>query len=98
MALGVEIGTLIEREPGIRGGRPKIAGTGLTVRRIVGWYKMGMTPEDIALEYPHLTLAQVHAALAYYHANREEIEADIAQEEQAAAHWERQLSSGVKPR
>jgi uncharacterized protein (DUF433 family) len=98
MALGVEIGTLIEREPGIRGGRPKIAGTGLTVRRIVGWYKMGMTPEDIALEYPHLTLAHVHAALAYYHANREEIEADIAQEEHAANHWERQLSSGPKPR
>ena len=98
MASGVEIGTLIERESGIRGGRPKIAGTGLTVRRLVGWYKMGMTPEDIALEYPHLTLAQVHAALAYYHANREEIEADIAQEEQAAAQWERQLSSGPKPR
>jgi len=55
MATGVEIGTLIERESGIRGGRPKIAGTGLTVRRLVGWYKMGMTPEDIALEYPHLT-------------------------------------------
>jgi hypothetical protein len=44
------------------------------VRRIVGWYKMGMSPEEIALEYPHLNLAQVHAALAYYHANREEIE------------------------
>jgi hypothetical protein len=59
---------------------------------------MGMTPEDMALEYPHLTLAQVHAALAHYRANREEIEAGIAQEEQAAAHWERQLSSGTKPR
>ncbi len=94
MALGVEIGTLIERDPAIRGGRPKISGTGLTVRRLVGWYKMGMTPEEIALEYPHLTLAQVHAALAYYHANREEIEADIAQEEQAAADWEQRLSSG----
>jgi len=59
---------------------------------------MGLAPEDIALEYPHLTLAQVHAALAYYHANREEIEADIVQEEQAVAHWERQLESGPKPR
>jgi hypothetical protein len=49
-----------------------------------------MSPEEIALEYPHLTLAQVHAALAYYHANREEIETDIAQEEAAAAHWERE--------
>jgi uncharacterized protein (DUF433 family) len=93
MASGIEIGTLIDRDPAIRAGRPKIAGTGLTVRRIVGWYKMGMTPEEIALEYPHLTLAQVHAALAYYHANREEIEADIAQEEVAAAHWERQLAT-----
>jgi uncharacterized protein (DUF433 family) len=94
----VEIGMLIERESGTRGGRPKIAGTGLTVRRLVGWYKMGMAPEEISFEYPHLTLAQVHAALAYYHANREEIEADIAQEEQTSAHWERQLSSGPKRR
>jgi uncharacterized protein (DUF433 family) len=92
MASGIEIGTLIDRDSAIRGGRPKIAGTGLTVRRIVGWYKMGMTPEEIALEYPHLSLAQVHAALAYYHANRDEIEADISQEEVASAHWEHQLA------
>jgi uncharacterized protein (DUF433 family) len=91
MASGIEVGTLIDRNAAIRGGRPKVAGTGLTVRRIVGWYKMGATPEEIALDYPHLTLAQVHAALAYFHANREEIEADIAQEEVAAAHWEQQL-------
>jgi uncharacterized protein (DUF433 family) len=92
MASLVEIGTLIDRDPAIRGGRPKIAGTGLTVRRIVGWYKMGMTPEEIALEYPHLTLAQVHAALAYYHANRDEIEDDISQDEISAGHWEGQLA------
>jgi uncharacterized protein (DUF433 family) len=92
MASGVEIGTLIDRDPAVRGGRPKIAGTGLTVRRIVGWYKMGMSPEEIALEYPHLTLAQVHAALAYYHANRDEIEADIAEEETLAAQWEGRLA------
>ena len=54
---------------------------------------MGMTPEEIALEYPHLTLAHVHAALAYYHVNRDEIEADIAQEGAAAIHWEQQLGT-----
>jgi len=95
--LGVEIGTLIERESGVRGGRSKIAGTGLTVRRVIGWYKLGMSPEEIALEYPHLTLAHLHAALAYYHANREEIEAEINEEELAAANWERQLSIDSKP-
>ena len=94
--MGVEIGTLIDRDPGVRGGRPKVAGTGLTVRRVVGWYKTGLSPEEIALEYPHLTLAQVHAALAYYHANREEIEADISQEEAASAHWQRRLATDPK--
>jgi uncharacterized protein (DUF433 family) len=98
MPQSVEIGTLIERDPAIRGGRPKIAGTGVTVRRIAGWYKMGMTPEEIALEYAHLTLAQVHAALAYYHANREEIEADIRAEEASVAHWESQLARSPKGR
>jgi uncharacterized protein (DUF433 family) len=67
MATVIEIWTLIDRDPAIRGGRAKVAGTGLTVSRIAGWYKMGMSPEEIALEYPHLSLAQVHAALAYYH-------------------------------
>jgi uncharacterized protein (DUF433 family) len=90
-----EIGTLIDRDPKIRGGRPKIAGTGLTVSRIAGWYKMGMTPEEIALEYAHLKLAQVHAALAYYHVNRDEIEADLDQEQAAALHCEREF--GARP-
>jgi uncharacterized protein (DUF433 family) len=94
MASVVEIGTLIDRDPKIRGGRPKIAGTGLTVSRIAGWYKMGMSPEEIALEYPHLTLAHVHAALTYYHVNREEIETDLAEEEAAAMRLEQ---SGTQP-
>jgi len=80
----IDIGTLIDRDPAIRGGRPKIAGTGVTVMRIAGWYKMGRTAEEIATGYGHLSLAQVHAALAYYHANVEEIEADLAEEEEIA--------------
>ena len=80
-----DIGTLITRSPDIRGGRPRIAGTGVTVRRIVGWYKLGLSPEEIG----RLTLAQVYAALAYYHANRDEIEQDMAQEDEAAEQLER---------
>ena len=44
---------------------------------------MGLTPEEIAAKIEHLTLAQIHAALAYYHANRDEIDSDIAAEEAA---------------
>ena len=90
----IEIGTLIDRDPAIRDGRPKIAGTGLTVSRIAGWYKMGFTPEEIALEYPHLKLAQVYGALAYYHANRKEIDGDLAQEEAVALHSADNLDRG----
>lgn len=85
-----DIGTLIVRSPDIRGGEPRIADTGVTVKRIVGWYKLGLTPEEIADEFGHLTLAQVYAALTYYHANRDEIEAAIATEEEAARQLEQQ--------
>ncbi len=77
----VDIGTLIVRSPEIRKGEPRIAGTGVTVKPIVGWYKLGFSPEEIADKFGHLSLAQVYAALTYYHANRDEIETALAEEE-----------------
>jgi uncharacterized protein (DUF433 family) len=88
MAATIEIGSLITRTPGIRGGRPRIAGTGVSVRRIVVLYQQGLAPEEITAEIPHLTLAQVYAALAYYHVNREEMDSDIAAEEAEASRLE----------
>ena len=79
----VDIGTMITSKPGIHGGRPIIAGTGVTVQRIAVWHKLGYSPEEIARKIEHLSLAQIHAALAYYYANRETIEADIAAEDEA---------------
>jgi len=90
MNTSTDIGSLIVCSPEIRGGRPRIAGTGVTVRRIVGWYKQGLNPEEIADQFGHLTLAQVYAALAYYHANRDQIEADLATEEAEAVSLEQQ--------
>jgi uncharacterized protein (DUF433 family) len=81
MATVTEIGSLISRQPEIRGGRPCIAGTGVSVRRIAVWRNMGDTPEEIANNFGHLSLAQVHAALAYYYANRALIDADLEAEE-----------------
>ncbi|MBC6420558.1 MAG: DUF433 domain-containing protein [Hormoscilla sp. GM102CHS1] len=84
MSTVIDIGTLIDRHPGIHGGCPIIAGTGVTVRRIVIWYQQGLTAEEIADEIGHLTLGQVYAALTYYHMNKNEIDADIAAEEAEA--------------
>ena len=75
----VDIGTLIARSPETKNGRAYIAGTGVLVMRIAGWYRLGWSAEEIARQVV-LTLAQVHAALAYYHANYDEIEAQIAEE------------------
>lgn len=71
------IDTLIEHNPKLRGGRPIIAGTGTTVRTIVGLYKQGLVAEQIVTQLPHLSLAQIYAALTYYHLHVNEIEADI---------------------
>lgn len=68
-----------------------VAGTSVSVQRIAGWYKLGLSPEEIAENFGHLSLAQVHAALAYYHSNREEIEGDF-RDEDAADTQDRQRS------
>jgi uncharacterized protein (DUF433 family) len=96
MAALTDIGSLITESPGICGGRPRIAGTGISVRRIVGWYKLGWSPEEIADRIGHISLAHVHAALTYYHANQGAIEADMAAEEAEADRLEREHREAQK--
>ncbi len=98
MATPVDIGSLITRSPEIRGNRPRIAGTGVTVRRIAVLSNLGHIPEEIVAKIPHLNLAQIHAALAYYHANRSEIDADLAKEEAEAEVLMRQIQQGAEVR
>jgi uncharacterized protein (DUF433 family) len=84
----VEIGSLITRSPGIKRGAPRVAGTGITVRTIARLHQQGLTPEEIAIGRYHLRLEQVHAALAYYFANREEIDSDMARQAAEIARME----------
>jgi uncharacterized protein (DUF433 family) len=85
MSTTTDIGTLVTCSPDIGNNRPIITGTKTSVRRVVVLYKQGASAEEIARRMSHLSLAQVYAALAYYHANRDEIEADLAKEE--AEYW-----------
>jgi uncharacterized protein (DUF433 family) len=78
--MSTAINTLLVSSPGVCGGRLRIDGTRITVLQIAVLYKQGYSAERIADEYPHLTMAQVYAALAHYHANQEEIEADLEAE------------------
>ena len=56
----------IVRVQGVCGGRPVIEGTRLSVKLIVGWARMGMTAEEIAAQYPVVSIVQIADALAYY--------------------------------
>ena len=68
--------------PGYCGGEPHILGHRIKVRHVAVWYeRLGMSPTEIAATYPTITLAQVHAALAYLYDHREEIYAAIEEEE-----------------
>ena len=49
----------------------------MTVRTIAGAFRLGLDAEEIATQLPQLNLAQIYAALAYYHLHVDEIEADI---------------------
>jgi len=67
--------------PDACGGKPRIAGSRIQVKHVVVMHeRQGMTPEQIVSEYPHLTLAGIYAALAYYHDHKEEVNADIQAE------------------
>ena len=50
----------------------------------------GRSPEEVVREWPHLTLAMVHGALAYYYDHQPEIDADI---EVQAQHFARARDS-----
>lgn len=70
----------IELTPDTAGGRPRIRGRRITVQDIAIWHeRLGKSADEIASEYD-LTLADVHAALAYYFDHREEIDARMTED------------------
>jgi uncharacterized protein (DUF433 family) len=85
MLATTDIGTLVTRSTDRSDRRPMIAGTRTSVSRVVILYKQGADAVEIARRISHLNLAQVYAALAYYHVNRAEIEAELAEAD--AEYW-----------
>jgi uncharacterized protein (DUF433 family) len=72
----------IEITPGICGGKPRIAGHRIKVQDVVLWHeRMGLSPDEIVSQHPTITLADVYAALAYYHDHFEIIRQQIQEGE-----------------
>ncbi len=72
---------------GTRSGlRATIKGSGVAVSTIVGYVRLGESPESIAeTVLPHLALAQIHDALSYYYDHVDEIEAELAENTETAS-------------
>lgn len=87
----------IEITPGVCGGKARIAGHRITVQNIVIWHeRMGMSPDEIVSQHPGITLADVYAALAYYHDHLEEIRTSIKEDEEFAKQLQAQTNSKLQ--
>ena len=87
----------IEMTPGTCDGKPRIAGHRIRVQDVVVWHeRMGLSPDEIVLHYPVITLADVYAALTYYHDHMSEIRQQIQADEAFAIEVQRQISSQVQ--
>ena len=73
--------TSIERQPGVCGGRPCVAGTRIRVQDVFVWHELqGQSADEIVSRFPQLTMADVYAALAYYWDHHDEIQRDMQAE------------------
>ena len=87
----------ITKTPAVCGGRACIAGHRIRVMDIVVWHEMrGQSPDEIVDGFPGISLADVHAALAYYFDNRQEIEGDFKREEEIAEALRHKFPSKLK--
>ncbi len=78
-------------------GKPRIEGTRIKVSHItVEFEHMGMSPDQIVQAHPHLNLAQVHAALAYYYQHTEDIKKEIKEDNEYIAQLKKSFNSKLK--
>jgi uncharacterized protein DUF433 len=72
-----------------------IRGTRVGLEIVVAEYLNGRTPEEIALNYPALSLEQIHASITYYLHNRAAVDGYLARwrafGSEARARQEREL-------
>ena len=72
----------IEVTPGVCGGKARIAGHRIRVQDIAVWHEFqGLSPDEIVAQYPQITVADVYAALSYYHDHRDEIHQQMQEAE-----------------
>ena len=62
------------------------------------WTEQGRSPDQIVADFPQLSLADVYAALAYYHDRREEIDRQIREDDEFVAEMKARNGPGLLER
>jgi uncharacterized protein (DUF433 family) len=97
MAKNEKMYRYIVKTSGVCGGKPRIDGHRIRVQDIsVNYEFWKMSPDEISDAYPGLTLAQIHAALAYYYDHREEILGDIKSDQEFVEKYKRKHPERVR--
>ena len=95
--VALSIDNRIAIQEGILGGQPHIVNRRIRVKDIVQWYDLlNLNADEIAATY-ELELADVFAALAYYHLNRVVLQQIWAQDEKIVEELRNKMPSKVKP-
>jgi uncharacterized protein (DUF433 family) len=90
-----ELSSLLVSREGYRQGRPCLRGTGMTVHQVAAAHMMGLSAEEICAQNPDLDPSLFFAALAYYFANREAVEADLERDRLEGEALMRQYPNGL---
>jgi uncharacterized protein (DUF433 family) len=90
-----DIGTLIERTPGYNGGKATMAGCGTSVNQVAIMHGWGLSFDEMLVHLPRCRPEHVHAALAYYFANRALTEAEIDAADAYARELQRMYPNGM---
>jgi uncharacterized protein (DUF433 family) len=88
----------VTKQPDVRGGKACIDDTRIAVVDVVVLLEQGLGDQQIVERYPSLNLAQVHAAISYYYENREELQKDLAEDDDAEAEHERRKAEYLSRR
>ncbi len=84
----------IEKDPARCGGQAVVAGTRIRVATILTCYRQGMSVEEIVQQYPQIKPGDVHDAIADAYDHLDEIEADLAADDETTVKGRQQGGTG----
>jgi uncharacterized protein (DUF433 family) len=74
-------------------GTVRVGGTRLTLETVLGAFKRGDSPQEIASAFPGLELGDVHAVITFYLRHRDEVEGYLREQESRAAEIRRGIET-----